>query len=623
MAFSGRRMAVAADETGGPDNSLSVARRLVGYLLPHWPQLLILLLTVLVSAGASALGPLFIGQAIDNFIVPGDRDGLMRTMLFLIGVYVVGAAATGAQFYLMGRVGQEVLAQIRDEIFNKIQALSLSYFDKNESGDLMSRLTNDVDTLNQFLGQGLIQVVGGIFQMIAIAIAMLTLQWQLGLAVLAVLPLMLFTTLLISRRARVAFRDTREVLGDISAELEEGIAGVKVAQAFNRADENISRFHTMNEANRDANVSAVAITSTLSPAMSIFNALATAIVAGLGGYLALQGRLSVGLVVSYLQYVQQFFRPVQQIGQFWGQAQAALAGADRIFELLDIPLELTDRADALPMPSIEGDVVFHNVSFAYKPGEPVLQEITLLAKPGQTVALVGATGAGKSTIISLIPRFYEVTTGAITIDGIDIRTVERASLRQQIGLVLQDNFLFSGTVTDNIRYGRLEATDEEVEASARIVSVHEVILQLPEGYQTELGERGGALSQGQRQLISFARAVLADPRILILDEATSNIDTHTEQLIQTALEILLAKRTSFVIAHRLSTITKADQILVLEQGRIVERAERTATASAHELLLDKAGAYAQLYNRQFQEQADPAEDNVNGHYPAAEAALAA
>lgn len=615
MAFSNRRMLDAArdDAAGKSENNLTVARRLMGYLRPHWRALSLLLVTVLVSAGASALGPLFIGQAIDEFIIPGDRAGLMRIMLLLIGAYVIGAAATGAQFYLMGKVGQEVLAQVRADIFAKVQVLPLSFFDKNESGDLMSRLTNDVDTLNQFLGQGLIQVIGGVFQMVAIGVAMLTMQWQMGLAVMAVLPFMLVTTLALSRRARLAFRTSREALGDISTELEEGIAGVKVAQAFNRADENITRFSSMNEANRDANVGATAITSALTPAMSVYNAIATAIVAGLGGYLSIQGILSVGVVIAYLQYVQQFFRPVQQISQFWGLAQSALAGADRIFEMLDEPVTLLDAPTAQPMPAITGKVIFDNATFGYNAGEPVLQEINLQAQPGQTVALVGATGAGKTTIVNLIPRFYDVTDGAIMIDGFDVRAVQQATLRHQIGLVLQDNYLFAGTIAHNIRYGRLDATDEEIEAAARAVNVHEFITQLPDGYQTELGERGGSLSQGQRQLISFARAVLSEPRILILDEATSNIDTRTELLIQAALEKLLVGRTSFVIAHRLSTVVKADQIIVLDHGRIIEQAEGTSAQSAHEQLLAQGGHYAQLYRRQFREQAPVAELQRNGN----------
>ncbi|MFQ5612615.1 MAG: ABC transporter ATP-binding protein, partial [Anaerolineae bacterium] len=600
MSMMQRRFEMTAQlEEEKAVNRTAVVGRLLRYLTAYWPYLIVLFLTVVASAGALALAPFLIGRAIDQFIVPGDRAGLGRTMVLLIGVYLLNAVAFGGQFYLMGWIGQEVLARLRREIFAKIQRLSLSYFDKHDAGDLMSRLVNDVDVLNQFLGQGLIQLVGGVFQMAAIVVAMIALNWRLALATFSVIPLMVIVTNYLSRRARVAFRESREVLGDVSTELEEGISGVKVAQAFNRAEVNRERFAQLNQANREANVSAVSITSAFSPAMEILNALAMAIVAGYGGFLALSGALSVGTVVSFLRYVQQFFRPVQQISQFWAVAQAALAGAERIFELLDEPLDLVDGPDARPMPTLQGRVTFEDVHFAYDAGQAVLRGIDLTAEPGQMVAIVGPTGAGKTTVVNLMGRFYDATAGRVAIDGVDVRQVTQASLRGQIGLVLQDNFLFSGTVADNIRYGRLEATDEEVEAVARAVGAHSFIRQLPDGYQTELGERGGTLSQGQRQLVSFAQTLLADPRLLILDEATASVDTRTELIIQEALKTLLAGRTSFVIAHRLSTIRDADQILVMEEGQIVERAQSAGGRSAHEALLARGGVYARLYARQF------------------------
>jgi ABC-type multidrug transport system fused ATPase/permease subunit len=520
-------------------------------------------------------------------------------MLLLVGIFIINALSFGGQFFLMGWIGQQILASIRNEIFEKAQNLSLAYFDTHDAGDLMSRLVNDVDTLNQFLGQGLIQVVGGAFRMVAIAIAMIALQWQLALAAFSVIPFMVLITNYLSNRARAAYRESRQALGDVSTELEEGISGVKVAQAFNRADTNRARFAQLNRANRDANVGAVGITSAFSPVMEVLNAIDIAIVAGYGGYLALTGALSVGVVVSFFQYVQQFFMPVQQISQFWAVAQSALAGAERIFDLLDEPVTLVDAPDAKPMPPMEGRVTFDDVHFAYNPDEPVLRGISFHVEPGQTVAIVGPTGAGKTTIINLLGRFYEVTDGAVKVDGIDVREVTQASLRRQMGIVLQDNFLFSSTIADNIRYGRLDATDQEVEDAARVVGAHSFISQMPDGYKSILGERGGTLSQGQRQLISFARAILADPRLLILDEATASVDTRTELLIQTALKKLLSGRTSFVIAHRLSTIRDADQILVLEKGQIIEHGIRTPTQSAHDILIDRSGAYAKLYARQF------------------------
>ncbi|MEM7034499.1 MAG: ABC transporter ATP-binding protein [Chloroflexota bacterium] len=594
-------------------NPAAVIGRLLSYVKPYWIRGILLICAVLLSAIGMATSPYLIGLAVDQFIVPEDRDGLARTMLQLIGVFALTSLGFGGQFFFMAWISQHVLATLREEIFDKLQKLSLSYFDKHNAGDLMSRLVNDVDILNQFLSQGMIQMVGGFFQMMAIIIAMFALEWRLALATLSIVPLMVIITIYLSGRARVAFRKSRETLGDVSTELEEGISGVKVAQAFNRGEDNRKRFSQQNRANRDANVGAVGITSAFAPAMELLNALAIAIVAGYGGILAIGGLLSVGIVVSFVRYVQQFFRPVQQISQFWAIAQAALAGAERIFELLDEPLDLTDQTSAQTMPSVQGKVTFQNVSFSYNPDEPVLRDVDLHVTPGHTVAIVGPTGAGKTTLVNLLGRFYEATNGQVFIDDVNIREVTRSSLRSQMGIVLQDNFLFSGTVADNIRYGRLNATHRAVEKAAMAVGAHEFICQLSQGYMTELGERGGTLSQGQRQLISFARAILADPRILILDEATSSVDTRTELVIQEALKKLLAGRTSFVIAHRLSTIQDADQILVLEEGRIVEQATRTNQTTAHQILLAKDAAYAKLHKRQFRESV-PKTVEANGRY---------
>jgi len=380
----------------------------------------------------------------------------------------------------------------------------------------------------------------------------------------------------------------------VSADLQEDIAGVKVAQAFNRTGLNQARFARRNAANRDANVGATAITSAFSPAMDLLSTVATIIVVAFGGYLAVEGKVTVGLLVAFLGYVQQFFWPIQQVSQIYTQAQSALAGAERIFDLLDTEEDMVDATEAKPMRPIQGRVVLDKVDFAYDPMHPVLHQVDLVAEPGQTVALVGPTGAGKTTVASLIARFYDVTGGRVTIDGVDVRDVTLSSLRSQLGMVPQNSFLFSGTVADNIRYGRLEATDEEVERAARLANAHDFIMRLPQGYATVLGERGSSISQGQRQLLAVARAILADPRILILDEATSSVDTRTEMLIQQALEKLLKGRTSIVIAHRLSTVRNADRVLVIDEGRIVER-------GTHEELLERGGLYADLYRRQFRD----------------------
>jgi ATP-binding cassette subfamily B protein/subfamily B ATP-binding cassette protein MsbA len=602
MAHGFQRM-IELDEDQA-HNRGAVAARLASYLKPYWPHLSLMLIMVVISAVAFAAAPFLIGRAIDQFISAGDRAGLGQTMLLLLATYLVSLVAMAGQFYLMGWVGQKVLARMRNEIFAKMQALSLSYFDRHDAGDLMSRLTNDVDVLNQLLSGGLVQMLGGIFQMAAIVVAMIALNWQLALASFLVIPLMVLVTNFLARRARVAFRETRETIGDVNVELEEKISGVRVAQAFSREEADRQRFAELNAANRDANVSAVGITSAFSPAMDVLSTVSIAIVMGFGGYLTIIGLATIGVVVSFLRYVQQFFRPVQQISQVYAIFQAALAAGERIFDLLDEPLDLTDAIDAREMLTIEGWVVLEGVDFSYAgrgagngrtgDGEAVLNDVSLSAQPGQTIAIVGPTGAGKTTLVNLLGRFYDVTDGQVLIDGTDVRAVTRASLRRQMGVVLQDSFLFAGSVADNIRYGRLDANDEEVQAAAQAVGADTFIRSLSDGYQTELGERGGTLSQGQRQLISLARAVLADPRILILDEATANVDTRTELVIQSALEKLLQGRTSFVIAHRLSTVRNADQVYVIEDGCIVEH-------GTHEELLARGGAYADLYARQFRE----------------------
>jgi ATP-binding cassette, subfamily B, multidrug efflux pump len=519
-------------------------------------------------------------------------------MLLLFGVYVVGAIASRGQVYQVGSIGQNLLASMRARIFDRLQHLPLRYFDRRPVGDLMSRVTNDVDTLNQLFSQGLTQLLGSLFSLIGIVVAMLFLNWNLALACFAIIPIMLLLTSFFARRARHAFRLTRETVGDVTAGAQEDITGVREAQAFNRTEENIARFRRRNAANRDANVQAVAITSAFSPAIDVLSTLATALVIGYGGYLVFAGSLSVGVLTAFLIYVQQFFRPIQLASQVYTQAQAAVAGAERIYDILDEEPEPEDPPNSRKLGPARGRISFEHVTFEYDPGRPVLHDVDFVVEPGKTVALVGPTGAGKTTIASLIPRFYDATEGVVRIDGRDVKEMARKNLRANIGIVLQEPFLFSGTIAENIGYGRsgdpAEATPEEVEAAARVVNAHGFILDLPDGYDTVLGEGGGALSQGQRQLLSFARAVLTDPRILILDEATSNIDTRTEAIIQRALATLLAGRTSVVIAHRLSTIRNADLILVIQEGRIEER-------GTHATLIEKNGPYADLYRRQFRE----------------------
>jgi len=579
--------------------------RLIAYLRPFRVHLLLVGLFVLASTFLSVLAPRLIGEAVDvisrfvNHEIQADpaRGALGHTMLLLLGAYVGVWVANLGSFYVMTLVGQNALYELRAHIFAKIQALSLNFFDQHPAGDLMSRLANDTDVINHVLGVGLTRLVSSALLLVGILIAMVALNWRLALLSFIVLPAMFFTTIFFSRRARRAFRRTRQTISGVSAELEENIAGVKVAQAFSREDENLEEFRQVSAANRDANVSAESITAAFSPTLDVLSTIGIALVVGYGGYLALSNLVTIGVIVAFLQYVRRFFEPVRAISVIWASLQSAIAGAERIFELLDTPPAIVDAPGAVELPTIVGRVAFENVCFEYRPEEPVLQDVSLVAEPGQTVALVGPTGTGKTTMINLIGRFYDVCGGQVTMDGYDVRQVTLASLRSQMGIVLQDTFLFSGTVMENIRYGRLDASDEEVIEAAKLSNAHDFVTRLPDGYQTELTEQASNLSQGQRQLISIARAVLANPRILILDEATSSVDTRTELLIQEALRGLLQGRTSFVIAHRLSTIRNADRVLFIQNGRIVER-------GTHKDLLTKQGAYYELYMSQFRREVE-------------------
>lgn len=572
----------------------AVARRLIGEMRPYWRRWLVVLVFVLMGAAAQAGGPWLIGRAIDEEILAGDSRGLAVTMIPLFLIYVMGAIATRGQIRVVGGIGQHILASLRERLFDRFTRLPLRFFDRQPVGDLMSRVSNDVDTLNQFFSQALSQSLGSLFSLFGILIAMLALNVRLALVSFLVIPVMLLTTSVFSKLARRAYRKARETTGDVTAGLQEEIAGMREAQAFNRTEENIARFRQRNAANRDANVSAVGVSSAFAPAIDVLSTIAIAIVIGYGGYLVFEDALTVGVLAAFLIYVQQFFRPIQMLSTMYTQVQSALAGAERVYSILDEETEPDDLATAESLHPAGGEIEFRHVSFAYDEGRNVLHDVSFRVEPGQTVALVGQTGAGKTTIANLIPRFYDATAGSVRIDGQDVRAVTRESLREGIAIVLQEPFLFSGTVAENIAYGRPDVGIDEIEQAALVVGAHDFIRELPDGYDTVLGEGGGSLSRGQRQLITFARAILADPRILILDEATSNVDTRTELIIQRALAVLLRGRTSIVIAHRLSTIRTADLILVIDNGRIVEQ-------GTHSDLLRQGGVYAELYHRQFRD----------------------
>ncbi len=545
----------------------------------------------------------FVSPALTSMTAAQRIEGLGRLILVLVVLYALGSFLTGMTFFAMSWSGQHVLRAMRVDVFQRLHELSMSYYAENEAGDLMSRITNDTSAIEQAISFALVNVFSGILLLIWVAYSMFASSVPFALLSLAVAPLMFLATLYFSAQARKAFRTSRKEIGNVNAELQESISAVREVQAFNRADENIQQFKEVNAANRDANVRAVSFTSALSPALEALGYVAMAIVTGVGGWYMLKGQtllgsvVTFGIVVTFLAYVQRFNQPIQQIAILWTNIQNALAGAERIFGLLDEVPGVKDKPGAPDLPPIVGKVEFDHVSHEYEEGVPVLKDVTFTAEPGQTVAIVGPTGAGKTTIINLLPRFYDVTAGAVRIDGIDVRDVTAESIRRQVGIVLQDTVLFSTTVMENVRFGRPDATDDEVMAAIRLANADSFIERLPEKYQTVLGERGSGLSQGQRQLLSIARAALADPRILILDEATSSVDTRTERLIQKAFDQLLTGRTSIVIAHRLSTIVNADQILVIDGGRIIERGR-------HGELMDRHGFYYDLYMSQFKKQED-------------------
>ncbi len=543
---------------------------------------------IIVGTLANLAGPALLGIAIDTHITSGNARGLLWTVAAMAGIYVAGGLALIFQATLMVTIAQRLMADIRAELFGHLQQLSMAYHDHHRTGDLMSRLTNDTETINQVLSNGLIAFAGNILLLGGIMIAMFLLNWRLAIAMMVILPLMLYFTGQITQRTRLAFRAVQRHLGDLNAFMEENIAGVRVVQAFARASENAAEFRRINTSYRKVGTQAEIITAALGPMFTTMSTITITVTAMIGGWLALRGAITVGVIATFIVYIMKFFRPMRMLAMLYNQLQSALAGSERIFEVLDAAPSVQDVPEALPLSEIKGEVVFDRVTFAYEEGKPVLHDISLTASPGEMIALVGPTGAGKTTIVKLLSRFYDVSGGTIRIDRQDIRNIQQRSLRKQLGIVLQDTFLFSGTVMDNIRYGRLDAGDDDVVAAAKLANAHHFIHLLPKGYDTRVSEQGNNFSQGQRQLLSIARAILADPRILILDEATSSVDTRTEMHIQEALLRLMDGRTAFVIAHRLSTIRKADNVLVIHNHRIIEQ-------GTHQQLLKQRGFYHDLY----------------------------
>lgn len=594
-----RQMLRDDDELLGKAYDSRLVRRLGGYMAPYKSSLTLAIILMTISSLLGVSGPAIIGLAIDNGIRAGALDVLrFWTLVFLITT--VGEWLTNrARVRIMAYVGTKIVADVRSELFRHLHRLTLNFYSNYSVGRLMSRLIGDVGVLLDFVTWSITGLFRSVFNLVGIVVAMLILNWQLALVAFAVMPLMILLTNYWRDRVRQAYRATRQRLALINGFLNESISGIRVTKSFTREERNFQHFDDLNLSFFDANVQATRLAALFFPGVDFIGSLATALVVGVGGWLVLGDALTAGTLVAVVLYVERFFDPIRELAQRYNTFQATMAASERLFELLDLEPDLVDVPGAQPLPHILGEIEFRNVSFAYsQEGRPVLHNINLHAAPGERIALVGETGAGKSTIIRLLSRFYDVTDGELTIDGYDVREVTSDSLRQQLGIVLQDTFLFTGSVADNIRYGRLDATDEEVLNASKAVGAHEFISRMTDGYDSEVGENGSNLSVGQRQLISFARALLADPRILILDEATSSVDTATERVIQRALDTLMEGRTSFVIAHRLSTIINADQIVVLDHGRIIEQ-------GTHQELLARRGRYFNLYTMQWAQQNQP------------------
>jgi ABC-type multidrug transport system fused ATPase/permease subunit len=578
------------DEAEGTAFNRTVISRMLSYVLPYRRDILLVGLLTLVGAGATLFGPYLVKIAIDDHIATGDLPGFTAVCAAVLFTYLLNYVATSRQVITVTRVGQDILRTMRAQLFRKLQRLPLSYYSKNETGVVVTRVISDVSVINDLLTNGLLNLFTDIVLLLSTIVVMLVLSPRLALATFLVMPVMVIATWIFTSRAKTAYRESRRTLGVVAASLQEAVSGARVVQAFARERTNQDRFDRVNDRNRAANVYANTLSSGLMPVVEFTAALATVAVIGYGGSLVLSDEVTVGVLVAFLTYITRFFQPLRELTQFYNQLQAAMAGGERVFELLDEPVTLRESPDPVVLPTVRGEIEFRNVWFSYG-AQPVLKDVSLHARPGEMVALVGHTGAGKTTVASLLARFYDPTQGTILLDGYNLRDVAFESLRRCMAVVLQDNFLFAGTIRENIRYGRLGASDESVEEAAKAAFAHEFIMRFPNGYETAVSERAANLSLGQRQLIAIARAVLADPRVLILDEATSSVDPRTEALVQRALERLLAGRTSLVIAHRLSTIEAADQVLYLEHGQVLERGR-------HADLLRQNGLYAHLHRQQ-------------------------
>src|SRR5579875_3626804 len=584
-----RALDADSEEFGKPFDGKLYAR-LWPYIRVYKTRVLIAVVLMLIATASAVATPYFLQLAIDGPIRHKQFTGLLVLAIAFVVVQGVNWVSTFGQTYLMTYAGQWALYRLSEDVFWHLQLLPIAFYDRNETGRIMSRAQNDISVLQQLLSSGMLGIIASSLTTFG---TLFSLNWRLAGLVFLTLPLIIAIIAVWQRFARSSFVRTRATISLVNASLQENVSGIRIIQSLTRENVNKRQFGDLIRRNLEANLEAARVSAIIQPIVELVNAIAIGLVIGAGGAFVLSGSLTLGALVSFTVYVNRLFDPIGQVTQQYSTLQRSTVAAERVFALLDEPLTVAERPDAYPLPPVRGRVAFEHVDFSYVPGVPVLRDFNLVAEPGQTVALVGHTGAGKSTVISLLERFYDVTGGRITIDGHDIRAVTLASLRGQIGIVLQEPYLFSGTIIDNIRLGKPDATRAEVQAVAELLGLHALIERLPDGYDTIVRERGGNLSVGQRQLISFARALIKDPRILLLDEATANIDTRTEARLQRALATLLEGRTAFVIAHRLTTIRNADLIVVMREGSIVEQ-------GTHAELLARGGYYYELYTLGFQ-----------------------